>query len=126
MIENNREKRPPVAVAVRVSVTDEAARDAEVFGAEILAAGEVRLAGDSVRFEVARPDGSIETLDLDGLRGLGPATTRIILQEREREPFRDWQDLMKRTPGIGPKKAVQLSEQGLRVQGLAFAPAHNR
>ncbi len=65
-------------------------------------------------------------IDLDGLRVLGPGTTRHILQEREREPFRDWQDLMKRTPGIGPKKAVQLSEQGLRVQGLAFAPAHNR
>ena len=59
-------------------------------------------------------------LDLDGLRGLGPATTRIILQERERQPFRDWQDLMKRSPGIGPKKAAQLSGQGLRVQGQPY------
>ena len=65
-------------------------------------------------------------LDLDGLRGLGPATTRLILQERERQPFRDWKDLMQRTPGIGPKKASQLSEQGLRVQGQPFpaAPRH--
>lgn len=59
-------------------------------------------------------------MDLDGLRGLGPATTRLILQERERQPYRDWQDLMKRTPGIGPKKALQLSEQGLRVQGQPY------
>ena len=59
-------------------------------------------------------------MDLDGLRGLGPATTRTILQERERQPFRDWKDLMKRTPGIGPKKAAQLSEQGLRVQGQPY------
>ena len=61
-------------------------------------------------------------IDLDGLRGLGPATTRRILEERERQPFRDWKDLMQRTPGIGPKKAMQLSEQGLRVQGQPFPP----
>jgi len=61
-------------------------------------------------------------IDLDGLRGLGPATTRLILEERERQPFRDWKDLMKRTPGIGPKKASQLSEQGLRVQGQPYPP----
>ncbi len=59
-------------------------------------------------------------MDLDGLRGLGPATTRLILQERERQAFRDWQDLMRRVPGIGPRKAAQLSEQGLRVSGEAF------
>jgi len=65
-------------------------------------------------------------IDLDGLRGLGPATTRRILEERERQPFRDWKDLMKRTPGIGPKKASQLSEQGLRVQGQPYPPAPGR
>jgi len=59
-------------------------------------------------------------IDLDGLRGLGPATTKIILQERDRRPFKDWKDLMQRTPGIGPKKAAQLSEQGLRVQGQPY------
>ena len=65
--------------------------------------------------------------DLDGLNGLGPATTRRVLQERERQPFRDWRDLMKRVPGIGPKKAAQLSEQGLRVQGQPFpAPGSTR
>ena len=63
---------------------------------------------------------SARDIDLDGLRGLGPATTRLILQERERQPFKDWQDLMRRTPGIGPKKAAQLSEQGLRVQGQPY------
>ena len=63
-------------------------------------------------------------LDLDGLRGLGPASTRQILEERERRPFKDWQDLMQRSTGIGPKKAAQLSEQGLRVQGQPYpAPA---
>ena len=65
-------------------------------------------------------------IDLDGLRGLGPATTRLILQERERQPFRDWKDLMQRTPGMGPKKAAQLSEQGLRVQGQPYPAAPQR
>ena len=65
-------------------------------------------------------------IDLDGLRGLGPSTTRLILQERERQPFRNWKDLMKRTSGIGPKKAAQLSEQGLRVQGLPYPAAPSR
>ena len=62
-------------------------------------------------------------VDLDGLRGLGPSTTRQILQEREKQAFRDWKDLMKRTPGMGPKKASQLSEQGLRVQGQTYPPS---
>ena len=61
-------------------------------------------------------------LDLDGLRGLGPATTQRVLHERERAPFRDWADLMQRVPGIGPRKALDLSEQGLRVQGQAYTP----
>ena len=65
-------------------------------------------------------------IDLDGLRGLGPSTTQRILQERERQPFRDWRDLMKRTPGIGPKKAAQLSEQGLRVQGQPYPASPQR
>ena len=59
-------------------------------------------------------------LDLDGLRGLGPTTTQWVLQERERAPFHDWADLMARVPGIGPRKAQDLSAQGLRVQGLAY------
>jgi competence protein ComEA len=64
--------------------------------------------------------------DLDGLRGLGPATTRQILQERERQPFRNWMDLMQRVSGIGPKKAQQLSEQGLRVQGRPWPDSSQR
>lgn len=71
-------------------------------------------AAQTVHLEQARE------LDLDGLRGLGPSTTRLILKERERQPFRDWKDLMQRIPGIGPKKAAQLSGQGLRVGGAPF------
>ena len=62
-------------------------------------------------------------MDLDGLRGLGPATTRLILQAREQAPFRDWADLMRRVRGLGPHTAARLSAQGLRVQGQAYTPA---
>lgn len=64
--------------------------------------------------------------DLDGLRGLGPATTRLILQERERQAFANWKDLMQRVAGIGPKKAAQLSVQGLRVQGQPYPAVPER
>lgn len=56
-------------------------------------------------------------IELDGMKGLGPATTRRILAERQKAPFRDWPDMMRRIPGIGPQKATSLSAQGLRVQG---------
>ena len=62
-------------------------------------------------------------IELDGLKGLGPTTTRQIMDERQQKPFRDWPDVMQRIQGIGPKKAANLSDQGLRVQGQAFAPA---
>ena len=62
-------------------------------------------------------------IDLDGLNGLGPTTTRHILAERQQGPFRDWRDVMQRIKGIGPKKAAHLSEQGLQVKGLGYAQA---
>jgi len=62
-------------------------------------------------------------IELDGLKGLGPTTTRQIMDERQQKPFRDWPDVMQRIQGIGPKKAANLSDQGLRVQGQAYAPA---
>jgi len=62
-------------------------------------------------------------IELDGLKGLGPTTTRQIMDERQQKPFRDWPDVMQRIQGIGPKKAANLSDQGLRVHGQAYAPA---
>ena len=62
-------------------------------------------------------------IDLDGLKGLGPAMTRRVLNERQKGPFQDWQDAMSRIPGMGPKKAASLSGQGLRVQSKSYSPA---
>ena len=62
-------------------------------------------------------------IELDGLKGLGPGTTRQIMEERQKKPFRDWPDVMQRIKGIGPKKAAHLSEQGMQVQGQAYVQA---
>ncbi len=62
-------------------------------------------------------------IELDGLKGLGPALTRELMTERQKAPFRDWPDVMQRVKGIGPQKALSLSEQGLRIQGQGYAKA---
>ena len=64
---------------------------------------------------------SATVAELDGINGIGPALSARILQARQNGPFTDWQDLMRRVSGIGAKKAGQLSEQGLTVNGTAFA-----
>lgn len=58
--------------------------------------------------------------DLDGLPGIGPATTQLILNERKKSEFKDWADLMRRVKGIGEARAAKLSEAGLTVGGAAY------
>ena len=62
-------------------------------------------------------------IELDGLTGVGPTLTREVMTERVKAPFRDWPDVMQRVKGIGPKKAANLSEQGVRVQGQGYGQA---
>lgn len=54
---------------------------------------------------------------LDGIRGLGPAKTKAILEERKKGEFKDWADFEARVKGIGAKNAARLSEAGLQVNG---------
>ena len=55
---------------------------------------------------------------LDGVKGIGPAKSKAILEERTKGgEFKDWADLEKRVKGIGEKNAVKLSEAGLQVNG---------
>jgi len=58
--------------------------------------------------------------DLDSIKGIGPNTSTKILQARKAAPFKSWSDLMQRVPGIGEKRAVKLSTEGLTVNGEAF------
>ena len=57
---------------------------------------------------------------LDSLRGIGPATTRRILQAREERAFSDWADLIRRVRGIGSTSAASYSAQGFVVNGASF------
>lgn len=60
-------------------------------------------------------------IQLDALKGVGPVLTKELLSERQKAPFKDWNDVTSRVKGIGMQKAGSLSEQGVRVQGAAFA-----
>lgn len=60
-------------------------------------------------------------MDLDGLKGIGPALSTRILQARETRPFSSWQDLQQRVKGMGPALARRLSEQGARIEGKGWA-----
>jgi len=59
------------------------------------------------------------TLDqLRGVRGIGPKTAQIILQERERGGrYVSFADLSDRVRGIGPKRAQGLQAAGLTIDG---------
>ena len=61
--------------------------------------------------------------ELDSIRGIGPATSRRILAERDKSSFRDWADLMARVKGIQQATAQRYTEQGVTVNGLPFFPA---
>jgi competence protein ComEA len=55
---------------------------------------------------------------LDGVAGIGPATSKAILEERKKNGnFKDWADLEQRVRGIGEKNSVKLSAAGLIVNG---------
>ena len=61
---------------------------------------------------------------LDGIAGIGPVTSKAILEERKKNGnFRDWADLEQRVRGIGEKNSVKLSAAGLIVNGQPRNPA---
>jgi len=61
---------------------------------------------------------------LQTIRGIGPKTAQIIVDERNRGGrYQSLEDLSDRVKGIGPKKAAALQAAGLTVQGSATAPA---
>ena len=62
--------------------------------------------------------------DLDGLSGIGPASSTLMLNEREQHgAYLDWHDLMVRVKGIGRARAARLSAAGLTVNGTGFTSA---
>jgi competence protein ComEA len=61
--------------------------------------------------------------DLDSIKGIGPGTSSKIVDARKTAKFKDWGDFIARVPGIGDKRAVKLSGEGLTVNGEAFKSA---
>lgn len=61
--------------------------------------------------------------ELDGVRGIGPAMTKRILEERKKGAFKDWNDVIERVKGVGPANAARFSKEGLTVNGEAFKAA---
>ena len=61
---------------------------------------------------------------LDGIKGIGPATSKAIIDERSKGGnFKDWADFETRVKGVGEKNSVKFSEAGLTVNGQAKAGA---
>lgn len=69
---------------------------------------------------------SASVADLDGIKGIGPAVSARILDERNKGNFKDWNDFISRIKGIGAANAQRFSDEGLTVNGAtlgAGAPA---
>ena len=58
--------------------------------------------------------------ELDGIKGIGPAISGKIVEERGKAPFKNWQDMIDRVKGVGEVNAAKFSESGLTVNGTTF------
>ena len=61
--------------------------------------------------------------ELEAVKGIGPAISAKIIEERKKGDFKDWQDMVTRVKGVGEKNAAKFSTEGLTVNGSAFAGA---
>lgn len=59
--------------------------------------------------------------ELETVKGIGPAMSERIVEERKKGPFKDWADLITRVKGIGDGNAARFSSAGLTVSGTAYA-----
>jgi competence protein ComEA len=59
---------------------------------------------------------------LDSVKGIGPGTSKLILEERKKGEFKSWDDFITRVKGVGEMRAKNLSEAGLTVGGKAYQP----
>jgi len=61
--------------------------------------------------------------ELEAVKGIGPAISGKIIEERKKAPFKDWQDMVTRVKGVGETNSAKFSTAGLTVNGAAFAGA---
>lgn len=61
--------------------------------------------------------------ELDGIKGIGPVTSKLITAERKKGEFKNWDDFVARVKGVGDKNAAKFSAEGLTVGGAAYTGA---
>jgi competence protein ComEA len=61
--------------------------------------------------------------ELDGIKGIGPVTTKLIVSERKKGEFKNWEDFVTRVKGVGDKSAAKFSAEGLTVGGATYPGA---
>jgi len=61
--------------------------------------------------------------ELDGIKGIGPVTSKLIMSERKKGEFKNWEDFISRVKGVGEKSAAKFSADGLTVSGTAYTGA---
>jgi competence protein ComEA len=61
--------------------------------------------------------------ELDGIKGIGPVTSKLITSERKKGEFKNWDDFVTRVKGVGDKNAAKFSAEGLTVGGTAYTGA---
>lgn len=59
--------------------------------------------------------------ELDSVKGIGPGTSKLIVTERKKGDFKDWNDFISRVKGVGEKRATNLSDAGLTVGGKSYS-----
>jgi len=58
--------------------------------------------------------------ELDSIKGIGPVKSALIMSERKKAPFKDWNDFVTRVKGVGTDSAATFSADGLTVNGTSF------
>lgn len=61
--------------------------------------------------------------ELDSIKGIGPAISTKILDERKKGSFKDWNDFVERVKGVGEGNAAKFSSEGLTVNGSTYKGA---
>ena len=61
--------------------------------------------------------------ELDGVKGIGPVTSKLIMTERKKGEFKNWEDFIARVKGVGENRAAKLSAEGLTVGSASYRPA---
>lgn len=58
--------------------------------------------------------------ELDAIKGIGPVKSALIISERKKAPFKDWNDFVTRVKGVGTDSAARFSADGLTVNGTSY------